>query len=120
MFFSQVKEGLLNYIQNEIISKAEGPMKFVLYTGVALATPKLDEMYNQYKHNPVIKTLDIIKDNDEIDVQALHKAMRHAIVKMERFEFMGIIFNVNDVDNLFKYINQVQGGVTNERQINQT
>ena len=114
MFYDQVKEGVLKYVQSEVINKAEGPMKFVLYTGVALATPKLDEMYKQYKHHPVIKALEIIKENDEIDTNALHIAMKQAISQVGRFEFMGIIFNAQDVDMLFKYINQ--GGMNYETQ----
>lgn len=108
MFFKQVKEGLLNYIHNEIVNKAEGPMKFVIYTGVALFTPKLDEMFHQYKNHPVIKATGIIKDNDEIEMATLYRAMKDAIKKVERFEFMGIIFNEQDVDVLYRHIIQGQ------------
>lgn len=117
MFFSQVKEGVIKYAQNEIINKAEGAMKFVLYTGVALAVPKLDEMYNQFKTHPILKALDVIKPNDEIDTDKLHLAMKQAISQIGRFEYMGIIFNAQDIDNLFKYINQ--GGVKYETQANE-
>lgn len=118
MFFSQVKEGIIEYAQTEIINKAEGPMKFVLYTGIALLTPKLDEMYEQYKHNPVIKALGIVKDNDEIDMPVLYRAMKEAIRKVERFEYMGIIFNEQDVDILYRNIVRHQGGGNNETQTN--
>lgn len=118
MFFNQVKEGIIEYTQTEIINKAEGPMKFVLYTGVALLAPKLDEIYTQYKQHPVIKALGIIKENDEIDVSILYNAMKDAIKKLEKFEFMGIIFNEQDVDILYRNIMRHQvGGENNETQI---
>jgi hypothetical protein len=119
MFFNQVKEGIIEYAQTEIINKAEGPMKFVLYTGVALLTPKLDEMYAQYKQHPVIKALGVIKENDEIDVPILYNAMKDAIKKLERFELMGVIFNEQDVDILYRNIMRHQGGgESNETQTN--
>lgn len=106
MFYNQVKEGLISYVQNEIIHKAEGHMKFVLYTAVALMVPKLDEMYHQYKKHPVIEALGLISENDEIDVGALYQAMKDAMHKLGKVEFMGIIFNASDVETLYKYIIQ--------------
>ena len=120
MFFNQVKEGILNYVQTEIVNKAEGPMKFVIYTSVALVSPKLDEMFEQYKNHPVVTALGIIKNNDEIDVEILYRAMKDSINKLGRFEFMGIIFSPQDVDLLYKHILQVKGGVSNETQTNET
>lgn len=115
MIYAQVKEGILQYAQNEIINKAQGPAKFLLYTGLSLISPKLDEMYQQYKTNPLIKSLDIIKDNDEIDVDKLYTAMKNAINKVGKFEFMGVIFNSNDVDLLYNHIRN-QGGGAHETQ----
>lgn len=104
MTYLNVKNGLLNYIHQEIIEKAQGTNKFLLCAGVALLTPKLDEMYHQYKEHPVIKALGVIHDNDHIDVDVLYDAMKHAINKVGKVELMGIIFNSSDIDSLYSHI----------------
>ena len=103
MKFNHVKEGILKYIHDEVVSKAEGPMKFIMYTGIALAVPKLDLMYEQYKNHPLITALEIIKD-DEIDIDVLYTAMKEAMNKVEKVEYMGIIFNAQDVDMIYNCI----------------
>lgn len=104
MTYHTVKEGILEYVHHEIVDKAHGTNKFLLYTGLALLTPKLDEMYHQYKAHPVIKALEIIHDDDHIDVDKLYTAMKQAITHVGKFEFMGIIFDHNDVDSLYSHI----------------
>ena len=104
MTFNQVEVGIINYINNEIAIKAQGPMKFIIYTGMALGTPKLEEMFIQYKGHPIIKALGIIGEDDEIDIDKLYTAMKKAISKVDTFEYMGIRFNERDVDSLYNYI----------------
>lgn len=103
MKFKHIKEGILNYIHEEVVSKADGPMKFIMYTGIALAVPKLDLMYEQYKNHPLITALELIKD-DEIDIEALYTAMKEAMNKVDKVEYMGIIFNEQDVDMVYNHI----------------
>lgn len=102
--YRNVKEGLLEYLQKEVLDKAQGTNKFLLYTGFALLTTRMDEMFHQYKNHPVLKALDIVKENDQIDVDCLYTAMKHAISKVGTFEIMGIIFNDHDVDALYSHI----------------
>lgn len=104
MTYHTVKEGVLEYVHHEIINKAQGTNKFLLCTGLALITPKLDEMYQQYKEHTLIKSLGIIQDNDNIDVDKLYSAMKQAINNVGKFEFMGIIFDNNDIDSLYSHI----------------
>lgn len=104
MTFNQVEVGIVNYINNEIAIKAQGPMKFLIYTGMALGTPKLEEMFVQYKSHPMIKALGVIDESDDIDIDKLYSAMKKAISKVDTFEIWGIRFNERDVDSLYNYI----------------
>ena len=115
MLYEHVKNGVLQYAQTEIINKAQGSTKFLLYTGLVLLSPKLDEMYKQYKDNAVVLALDIIKDNDDIDVDKLYMAMKEAINNVGKFELMGVVFNHEDVESLYRHIKK-QGGVSYETQ----
>lgn len=76
----------------------------LLYAGVALATPKMEEMFNQYKDNSIIQALEIVREDGTINVDALYNAMKHAMNKMGTVEYMGIKFNSDDVDKLYNYI----------------
>lgn len=104
MELMKVEQGLLAYINNELIAKATGTTKFLLYAGVALATPKMEEMFNQYKDNSIIQALEIVRGDGTINVDALYNAMKHAMNKMGTVEYMGIKFNSDDVDKLYNYI----------------
>ena len=104
MTFNQIETGLMKYIQNEIAAKAQGPMKFIIYTGTFLGTIRFEEMFNQYKDHPLIKSLGVIGENEEIDVETLYSAMKRAMETIGTFEYMGIKFNMSDVDSLYNYI----------------
>ena len=54
--------------------------------------------------NPIILQLDIIDENGDIDIDTLEDVMHKAMEKTGKFEFMGIIFNDDDVSSLFKHI----------------
>ena len=54
--------------------------------------------------NPIILQLDIIDENGDIDIDILEDVMHKAMEKTGKFEFMGIIFNDDDVSSLFKHI----------------
>lgn len=104
MNISQIEIGLTNFINSEIASKAPGHIKFLIYTGMSLAAPKFELMFNQYKDHPIIQALEIIEPDGDIDVDNLYTAMKEAMKKMGRVEYMGIIFTEHDVDKLYEYL----------------
>lgn len=104
MTIAQLEVGLTNYINDEIVTKAPGHIKFLIYTGMAVVAPKFEDMYNQYKDNSLMHSLGIIHEDGEIDVDMLYRAMKDAIKKMGKVEFMGIIFREDDVDKLYQHL----------------
>lgn len=104
MNLNQVENGIITYLQNEIAAKAPGPMKFIIYTGSYLGANSIHTILEQYLEHPMAKTLKIVSDDGDIDVDNLYTAMKQAINKIGSFEYLGIKFNEIDVDNLYSYI----------------
>lgn len=104
MKLSQLQIGMANYIQTEIADKATGVKKFTVYAGTFLILAKIEKITNVLMQNPIILQLDIIDENGDIDIDTLEDVMHKAMEKTGKFEFMGIIFNDDDVSSLFKHI----------------
>lgn len=104
MTYDRVETGVIKYIQEEIASKAPGHIKFLIYAGTFLGTTQFEAMFKDLKENVFIKSLGVIDENDDIDVESLYCAAKKAMEKVGTVEYMGIKFNVNDVESLYTHI----------------
>lgn len=96
----QIQTGVINYVEQEIASKAVGLKKFAIYFILPTIKDKTAEYIMQFK--PMFPELVDSKNN--VDLDALYNYGKSAIQKSGQFEFMGIIFNETDVDKLYDYI----------------
>lgn len=96
----QIQNGVVNFIDKEIASKAVGVKKFTIY----FMLPTI--------RNKVVKYLESVKEfmpelfdeNNNVDIDKVYNLAKDAIKKTGQFEFMGIIFNETDIDKLYTYI----------------
>ena len=102
MNINQIELGIMDFIQNEIASKATGLQKFLIYTGSFLGAGKMENLAN--KHQKLLKDLGIMTTDGAIDLDILYSAAKKGIEKSGKFEYKGIIFDETDVDKLYQYI----------------
>jgi hypothetical protein len=104
MKLENVETGLMKYIQEEIAGKAPTHIKFLIYTGTFLGTSKMQTIFDTLKENIIVKSLGVIDEDDDIDLENLYCAAKKAMEKVGTVEYMGIRFNCTDVDSLYNYI----------------
>ena len=57
---SQISKGLITFIEQELIIKATGKQKFIMYFLIPQIPQKVEQLFDQYKENMIINTF--IKD----------------------------------------------------------
>ncbi|MGL5778222.1 hypothetical protein [Cetobacterium sp.] len=108
MKLSKIQVGIANYIQAEIAEKATGIKKFTVYAGTFLILAKIEEITNGLMENPIVQQLGIINSEGDVDIDILENVMHKSMEKTGKVEFMGIIFNDNDVTSLFQHIRSLE------------
>lgn len=102
MKLADIELGTAEYIQQEIASKATGPLKFLIYTGTFLGASMLEK--NVQKYSGLLKQMEVLNDQGDIDIDKLYNAAKQGIQKSGSFEYKGIIFSENDIDKLYSFI----------------
>lgn len=74
--YSQVINGIVAYIDEEIISKILGWKKWIAGSAVGIALSNATEIFNNVKENEYIKLLDIIDKDNRINVDKIYKEMK--------------------------------------------
>lgn len=75
-------------------------MKFALATGSVLVMGKTEKLVQQYL--PILKAMDIIDEEGNVDIEALYKAAKEGIKATGgKLEIKGLIFNEQDIDKLY-------------------
>lgn len=106
----QVEQGLARYIDREIISKLPTSSIQRVATGaaVAIAMKRSDNLVERLKGNALIATLGIMNEAGDIDLDALHEALRSQVtddgVVMEVPILGRLTFYAGDIDNLYSDI----------------
>lgn len=97
----QLQRAVIEYFNQEILSKAAGWKKFSTALLFNMYNTKLPELIIALANNPLIKLTGIIDENNRVDLEALYTYAKDAIQKSGQFELMGIIFTESDVDKLY-------------------
>ena len=96
----QVQNGVTNFIEKEIASKATGFKKF----GVYFFIPTIRKTTADYLNKIREFMPDMFDENGNVELDKPYNLAKDAIKKSGQFEFMGIIFNETDIDRLYSYI----------------
>jgi len=105
----QVMQGLINYIDSEVMAKLPTSSKWIVGTAVGLASTRANEVVDMLHNNALAKMLGIIDENGMIEVDELMSALKTAANKYGKLEvsvpLVGrMSFSESDVDNLEAYI----------------
>lgn len=109
--YTQLINGLTRYIDNEVLNKLTGNSKLLLGIGSGIALKKAENLYRVMQENTIIKMLDIIDKEGNIDEETifeeLKKQARKQIIEVE-IPMIGIL-KMNEED-IAKLQNFVKGG----------
>lgn len=111
----QFKNGLLRYIDGEVMPALPTTGKWVAGAAVTLASSKFDKILNDFASNPMIKALNIIDpETGMINAEEVLDALRQSAEKYGTVQLdiplVGILgFKAVDVDKLKSYV--VEGGM---------
>lgn len=105
----QIRAGIGNYIQTRLMPRMDGKRQFLLGTVCGLCMSRMDALLAQAAQNPTVRALGVVRENGEIDMDALHSAacaqmQAQGKVTME-IPFMGTFtFDENDLRELRQMI----------------
>lgn len=106
--YSKVINGLMSYVDNEIVGKLNGSLKaWGIGIAAGILGKRAEQMYAALRENPVLTSLGLI-DGDMIDVESIYsEALRmaqrgSATVSVPMLG--GITFGPSDVEALYRYI----------------
>lgn len=68
----QVQNGIVKYIDTEMLPKMDGWKKWVFGAAAGLAVTRAESMYEALRHNPLVAALGVIDGNGHIDIDALY------------------------------------------------
>lgn len=107
--FNQIQNGLIAYVEREMIPKLDGIKQFGLGVYAALASKNIASTINKYKTNPAIAMLDAIDENDEVDIDRIYDAACQMFNNRDHYSIVIPLIGEwkidrTDVEKLYKYI----------------
>lgn len=106
--YNQVVKGLTNYIDSEILTQITGFKKVALGVASSIAIKKADNIYKLIKDNKIIKTLDIVDKDGNINIDLLKDEIIDQMGE-EKYNIdipmIGTLkINKNDIEKVYDYI----------------
>ena len=71
---NQLKGGLGDFLQTQLMPRLDGKRQFLLGTLYALSVNKMDALVAQLAQNDIARALGIVAPNGEIDIDVLYNA----------------------------------------------
>lgn len=107
---TQIINGVVKYIDAEILAKIDGWQKWVLGVGAGLAVGRAGEIFNAIANQPMVKMLGVVDEQGMVDIEMLHKEFAKQAAKGPVTFDMPMIgamtINQNDVEKLYHYIKE--------------
>ena len=102
----QFQKGVVNYIEQEIASKAVGLRKFMVYFIIPSINDKIPDLLTKFKSNDIFNNYFV--DDNTINLDEMYNSAKTAIRQTGQIEYLGILFNETDVDKLYSYIKNTE------------
>lgn len=106
--YSKVLNGVTRFVDDEIINKLIGMPRWVLGTLSGVALTRANNIYVGLKNNVWIKSMELVNDKDEIDVELIYKELKKQAQKgsiLVNIPMAGsLTLNEQDVDKLYSFI----------------
>lgn len=110
--YYKVINGIVKYIDNEIINKISGWKKWIVGSVMTISMSNTTELFNQLKTNDFVKGLGLIDDKDRVNVDAIYNAVKKQASKSSvTFDvpMLGALtLNEYDVDKIYELIKNEQ------------
>ena len=105
--YERVLNGIVRFIDEELLPKVDGLQRWVLGTGAGIAANKGMKIFHSLKENSLLKTLDII-DGDDVNVDLIYAELSKQATASPiviDIPMVGTVkLNKNDVDRLYQII----------------
>ena len=96
-----VIEGIKEFFEEELVTKASGLGKWFIGAGISLAMDNAVNTFNELKSNAIIKTMGIIHEDDTIDI-VLDKSHCQCL------DTLGIIFRTSEQNGISVFLTCMQ------------
>lgn len=107
----QVKNGLTNYIDKEILPGMPGGKRFAMGVGAALVVQNLEGTLLKYRENPLLAAMNVMDEGNNVDIDRIYVAATDTLKGMEKLSidvpFLGVLtFRQGDLDALLAAIKE--------------
>lgn len=106
--YTKMINGLSKYVDEEIVNKLTGYQKWVIGAGAGIMLNKATNVFNTLKNNPLIKSMEIINEKDEIDIELIYRELKKQAQKgavTVEVPMAGVLtLNEQDVDKIYSMI----------------
>jgi hypothetical protein len=105
--YRTVVNGILEFIDKDLLPKMSGLQKWLFGTGAGIMANKSEHLFEELKHNSLIKTLGLIEDS-KVDVTCIYKELlkqaEHGAIHIEIPMLGTVTLDRSDVDKIYRYI----------------
>lgn len=106
---TQVLNGLIAFADKEVIRKLNTTGKWVLGTGVAIATQNAEHVMEMMKDNALVNMLGIVDEDGRFDIDLLADALKDSASRYGNLSVQvplvgTLTFSASDVDSAKAYI----------------
>lgn len=104
----RVREGVLSYIDNEVLPKMSGTGRVLVAVYAALAADRVVDVVQEWMKLPAIQVLGLCGENGMVDAERLRGCLLDKMGQEKidlNIPMVGrMTFNREDVEKLFRYI----------------
>ena len=105
---SKVLNGLVGYVDDEIVAKMNGSWKAWVIGGAAgLVAARADRLFGELAGNPMVTALGLI-DGENVDIDAIYaellKQAKRGSMTLDVPLVGPVTFSVGDVESLYRHI----------------
>lgn len=105
----QVKNGLVKYIDTDVLPHLTGIKKLGLGVYTALAANNVVGLMEKYRDHPAVSMLDVIDDDGNVDIDKLYQAVSPQFANGEKqtisIPLIGdMTVDRSDLEKLYRYI----------------
>ena len=105
--YERVLNGLVKFIDDELLPKVDGLQRWVLGTGAGIAANKGAKIFHSLKDNSLLNTLDIV-DGEQVNVDLIYEELSKQATASPiviDIPMVGTIkLNKSDVDKIYHII----------------
>lgn len=100
--------GIVKFIDDDLLPKMHGLNRWLFGTGAGIMASKSEKLFEEFKHNQLIKTLDLMNDEGMVDVVCIYKELLRQAdngpVNIEVPMLGTITLDKSDVEKMYRYI----------------